>query len=305
MLKRRFIALGTVLLLFGTVSLVSAQDEEQEAAPLSGTLKKIHASGVVTIGYRENSFPFSYLSPSKVPLGYSIDLCLEIVDEISNELDGRELKVEYRAVTPTTRIPAVASGEIDLECGSTTNNTARQKEVAFSPIFFVSGTKLLVRKADKIRSHRDLRDKTVVVTAGTTNERALRTLIDRQKLGIKLIAAKDHDESFKLFTSGAADAFATDDILLYGWIAQSRKEAEYQVVGDYLSYDPYGIMYRRDDPQFAAVVDRAFARLAESRELRWIYRKWFQRRVPTGENLALPMSAQLQSIFGTLGLPEE
>jgi glutamate/aspartate transport system substrate-binding protein len=117
--------------------------------------------------------------------------------------------------------------------------------------------------------------------------------------------AKDHEESFALFASGKADAFATDDILLYGWIARSRHEADYQVVGDYLSYDPYGIMFRKHDPQLAAVVDRAFRRLAESRELGWIYRKWFERRVPTGENLALPMSPQLQSIFGTLGLPEE
>jgi glutamate/aspartate transport system substrate-binding protein len=215
------------------------------------------------------------------------------------------LKVDYRAVTPETRMQAVVKGEIDLECGSTTNNTARQKEVAFSPIFFVSGTKLLARRADRIRSHRDLRGKRVVVTAGTTNEQALTALNDKQKLGIQLIAAKDHDESIKLLIERQVDAFATDDVLLYGWIARAKTGREYQVVGDYLSYDPYGIMYRRDDPQLGAVVDRTFRQLAGNRELRWIYQRWFQRRVPTGENLALPMGPQLESIFESLGLPEE
>jgi len=301
---RPWLALGAALLSLGAAA-ASAQEQETPAAALAGALKKIKASGVVTLGYRENSFPFSYLGPGKTPIGYSLELCQEIVEEISDELDGRELKVNYRPVTPETRMRAVASGEIDLECGSTTNNTARQKTVAFSPIFFVSGTKLLVRRADRIRSYRDLRNKTVVATAGTTNEQALKTLIQKQKLDIKRLSAKDHDESFSLFTSGAAAAFATDDVLLYGWIARSRKEREYQVVGEYLSYDPYGIMFRKDDPQFAAVVERTFRRLAESRELEWIYRRWFQRRTPTGENLALPMSAQLREIFRTLGLPEE
>ena len=278
---------------------------DADAGKLSGTLKKIRDSGVVTIGYRENSFPFSYLGPGKSPLGYSIELCQAIVDEIAVEIDGKLLQTRYRPVTPETRLKAVASGEVDLECGSTTNNTARQKEVAFSPIIFVSGTKLLVRRADRIRSYRDLRDKTVVVTAGTTNEQALRAFNEKQKLGIRLVTAKDHDESVKLLTSRQADAFATDDVLLYGWIARTKSEREYIVVGEYLSYDPYGIMFRRNDPQFAAVVERTFRQLAESRELRWIYRRWFQRRLLGGENLALPMSPQLESIFEALGLPEE
>jgi len=300
-------AAGAAALAALLIALPAAAQERSdiEAAPLTGTLKKIRDSGVVTIGYRENSFPFSYLGPGKVPIGYSIELCQAIVDEVAVELDNKSLEVKFRPVTPETRIPAVVKGEIDLECGSTTNNTARQKDVAFSPIFFVAGTKLLVRRADKIRSYRDLRGKTVVVTAGTTNEQALRVLNEKQKLGMKLIAAKDHDESFNLFTSGQAAAFATDDVLLYGWIAQTKSEGEYVVAGDYLSYDPYGLMFRRNDAQFAAVVDRTFRQLAESRELRWIYRRWFQRRVPTGENLGLPMSPQLESIFESLGLPAE
>jgi glutamate/aspartate transport system substrate-binding protein len=296
------VALAVLLL---ALPAVAQERLDTEAARLTGTLKKIRDSGVVTIGYRENSFPFSYLGPGKTPLGYSIELCQAIVDEISVELDGKVLDVSYRPVTPETRMQAVASGEVDLECGSTTNNTARQKQVAFSPIIFVSGTKLLVRRADKIRSYRDLRDKTVVVTAGTTNEQALRAFNDKQKLGLKLVTAADHDASFKLLAAKEADAFATDDVLLYGWIARTKSGGEYIVVGEYLSYDPYGIMFRRNDPQFATVVDRTFRQLAESRELRWIYRRWFQRRVVTGENLALPMSPQLESIFAALGLPEE
>ncbi len=306
MSNRWFSTLGAAFVALSLALPAVGQERlDADAGKLAGTLKKIRDSGVVTIGYRENSFPFSYLGPGKTPLGYSLELCQAIVDEVAGELDGKLLQVNYRPVTPETRMQAVASGEIDLECGSTTNNTARQKEVAFSPIIFVSGTKLMVRRADKIRSYRDLRDKTVVVTAGTTNEQALKAFNEKQKLGMKLVSAKDHDESFKLFTAKQADAFATDDVLLYGLIARTKSQAENIVVGEYLSYDPYGIMFRRDDPQFAAVVERTFRQLAESRELRWIYRRWFQRRVPTGENLALPMSPQLESIFEALGLPEE
>ncbi len=306
MWKRSFSSLGAALAALCVALPAFGQERlDADAGKLTGTLKKIRDSGVVTIGYRENSFPFSYLGPGKTPLGYSIELCQAIVDEIAVELDGRLLETRYRPVTPETRMQAVASGEVDLECGSTTSNTTRQKEVAFSPIIFVSGTKLLVRRADKIRSHRDLRDRTVVVTAGTTNEQALRAYNDKQKLGLKLVTAADHDASFKLLAAKQADAFATDDVLLYGWIARTKSEREYIVVGEYLSYDPYGIMFRRNDPQFAAVVERTFRQLAESRELRWIYRRWFQRRVPTGENLALPMSPQLEAIFEALGLPEE
>jgi glutamate/aspartate transport system substrate-binding protein len=306
MSNRLFSALGAALTALSLALPAVGQERlDEDAGKLAGTLKKIRDSGVVTIGFRENSFPFSYAGPGKTPLGYSIELCQAIVDEIAVELDGKLVQIRYRPVTPETRMQAVASGEVDLECGSTTNNTARQKEVAFSPIIFVSGTKLLVRRADRIRSYRDLRDKTVVVTAGTTNEQALRAFNEKQKLGIKLVTAKDHDESFKMLAAKQADAFATDDVLLYGWIARTKSEREYIVVGEYLSYDPYGIMFRRNDPQFAAVVERTFRQLAESRELRWIYRRWFQRRLLGGENLALPMSPQLESIFETLGLPEE
>jgi glutamate/aspartate transport system substrate-binding protein len=271
---------------------------------LTGTLKKIKDSKTVTLGYRESSIPFSYVDKVGEPIGYSIDLCNAVVDEVSKELEGVEIAVNYKNVTAETRIPAVQSGEVDLECGSTTANFERKKEVAFSPIFFVAGTKLLVPRSSRISSYRDLRDTTVVVTAGTTNEAAVRAISGKQHLGIKFLVGKDHAQSFAKLTEGKADAFATDDILLYGLVATARLGDQYHVVGEYLSYDPYGLMYRKDDPDFAGIVDRTFSRLAQSREMVQLYNKWFQQRLPTGETLDLPMSPQLEEIFRIEGLPD-
>jgi glutamate/aspartate transport system substrate-binding protein len=274
------------------------------AQELTGTLKKIKNSKTVTLGYRESSIPFSYVNKVGEPIGYSIDLCNAVVDEVSKELEGVEIAVKYKKVTAETRIPAVQSGEVDLECGSTTANFERKKAVAFSPIFFVAGTKLLVPRPSGISSYRDLRDKTVVVTAGTTNEAAVRAISEKQNFGIKFLVGKDHAEAFVMLTQGKADAFATDDILLYGLVATAKLGDQYHVVGEYLSYDPYGLMYRKDDPDFAAIVDRTFSRLAQSRELVQLYNKWFQQRLPTGETLDLPMSPQLEEIFRVEGVPD-
>ena len=274
------------------------------AQELTGTLKKIKDSNTVTLGYRASSIPFSYLNKVHQPIGYSIDLCNEVVKQIASDLEGVEIGVSYKLVRAETRIPAVRSGEIDLECGSTTANFERKKEVAFSPIFFVAGTKILVARSSAITSYRDLRDKTVVVTAGTTNEEAVRAISAKQHLGIKFLVGKDHAESFALLKEGKADAFATDDVLLYGLVAQSGSSDQYHVVGEYLSYDPYGLMYRKDDPDFAEAVDRTFTRLARSRELVQLYNKWFQQRLPTGETLDLPMSPELEEIFRVEGVPE-
>jgi glutamate/aspartate transport system substrate-binding protein len=281
--------------------------DAQEAAnlgKLSGTLKKVKDSGTITLGYRESSLPFSYLNRRQQPIGYSIDLCREIVEDVSTELDGMEIKIAFVPVTPANRLQKVASGEIDLECGSTTGNVQRRKEVAFSPIFFVAGTKLMVPKSSAVRSYRDLAGKTVVVTAGTTNEAALRTLSDKQKLGITFVTAPDHAQSLEMLASGKADAFATDDVLLYGLIATAKNASDMKVVGEYLSYDPYGLVYRRDDPAFAALVDRTFARMASERRLAELYTTWVLRRLPTGETLNLPISPQLEEVFRMLGQPE-
>jgi glutamate/aspartate transport system substrate-binding protein len=274
------------------------------AQELTGTLKKIKDSKTVVLGHRGSSIPFSYVNKPGEPIGYSIDLCNAVVDEISKEFEGVEIAVKYQKVTAETRIPAVRSGEVDLECGSTTANFARSREVAFSPIFFVAGTKVLVPRSSAINSYRDLRDKTVVVTGGTTNQAAVQAISDKQQLGIKLLIGTDHAESFAMLQDGKADGFASDDVLLYGLVATTKTGDQYHVVGEYLSYDPYGLMYRKDDPDFAGVVDRAFARLAQSRELVDLYNKWFQQRLPTGETLDLPMSAHLEEIFRVEGVPD-
>jgi len=283
---------------------LAAGAQEPEVAPLSGTLKKIKSTRTITLGYRESSLPFSYLNRRQQPIGYSMDLCREVVEEAAVELDGMEIKTALLPVTPGDRLEKVKSGEIDLECGSTTNNVQRQKEVAFSPIFFVAGTKLMVPKSSAIRSYRDLAGKTAVVTAGTTNEAALRTLSDKQKLDIRIITARDHMQSLQMLVDGQAAAFATDDVLLYGFIATNNAASNMMVVGEYLSYDPYGLVFRREDPAFAAVVERTFTRMASERRLVELYNKWFLRRLPTGETLNLPMSPQLEEIFRILGQPE-
>jgi glutamate/aspartate transport system substrate-binding protein len=297
----RFLA-GLTIAAVAATSQASAQDTSVGA--LSGTLKKIKDTGTITLGYRENSLPFSYLNKRAQPIGYSLDLCREIVEEASAELDGMDIKVTLSPVTSADRLVRVKAGEIDLECGSTTSNLQRQKEVAFSPVFFVAGTKLMVPKASKVTSYRDLAGKTVVTTAGTTNETALRTLSDKQKLGINIVTERDHAESFAVLEAGKADAFATDDVLLYGIIATEPRAHDMKVVGEYLSYDPYGLAYRRNDPSFAAVVNNAFARMAGERRLTELYNKWFLHRLPTGETLNLPMSPQLEEIFRVLGVPD-
>ena len=289
------------LVLAATALLATAQAGAQE---LTGTLKRIKDTGTVTLGYRASSIPFSYLNKRGEPIGYAIDLCKAVVDEITAELDGMALAIAYKAVTSETRIPAVVAGQIDLECGSTTSNFERKKQVAFSPVYFVSGTKLLVKRGSGIASWRDLGGKTVAVTSGTTNAAAIRAIADKQKLAVKLVTGSDHAHSFDILTSGGADAFATDDVLLYGLVASTRSGAAYHVVGDFLSYDPYALMFRKDDPDFAAVVERCFARLAASRELVQLYDKWFLRRLPTGERLDLAMSPQLQEFFRVLGVPD-
>jgi glutamate/aspartate transport system substrate-binding protein len=289
---------------FLLVALVLGQGAAAAAQELTGTLKQVKSTGSLTLGYRESSIPFSYLNKRGQPIGYSLDLCKEVVDELAAELDGMAIAVKYKAVTSESRIPALLAGDIDLECGSTTSNFERKKLVAFSPVFFVSGTKLLVKRSSAIASYRDLRNKTVVVTAGTTNEAAVKALSEKQKLAIKFVTGRDHAASFAILAAGGADAFATDDALLYGLVATTRSAADYHVVGEFLSYDPYGLMFRKGDPDFAAVVERAFARLAESRALVDLYNKWFLRRLPTGERLDLPMSPQLEEFFRVQGVPE-
>jgi ABC-type amino acid transport substrate-binding protein len=268
----------------------------------SPTLKRIDETRVVRIGHRENSPPFAFLDAKKKPIGYSLDLCEIVVEEIAKEI-GKDIAVEYRPVTPENRFELVSSGAIDLECGSTTNTAERRRVVAFSPTTFVTGTKLLVRRGSGIRSLRDLAGKTIVLTRGTVHEAAVPRLALRQKLAINFIFAADHNESFRLLATGKADAFANDDVQLYGMLAETRSASDFRVVGEYLTYADYALMLRKDDPDFSEVVDRAFHRLAGSREIVAIYERWFLKPLPSGDRLNLPMSPHLEEIFRVQGLP--
>jgi glutamate/aspartate transport system substrate-binding protein len=298
----------TCILAACTLALIAgasaAQEQEQPVERLTGTLAKVQKAGTIALGYREASFPFSYVVPDSKPMGYSIDLCLAIVNAIRSEIDKADLRIDFVAVTPETRIPTLTVGKIDLECGSTTNNAERAKQVAFSPITFVAGTKLMVKRRSGIRTYRDLKGKVVVVTAGTTNEQVIKRLNEKFQLGANVISARDHEEAYNLVVDGRADAFATDDILLYGLIARHHMERELSVVGELLSYDPYGIMFRKDDAQLKDIVQRAFRTMAESGDLFEYYHKWFIRKTPTGERLNVPMSPQLEEIFRVLGAPD-
>jgi glutamate/aspartate transport system substrate-binding protein len=277
---------------------------EDDPVELTGTLARARATRTLTLAYRESSVPFSFLSPRGEPIGYSVELCRKLAEAVG-ETVGRELELKWLPVTAETRIEAVVSGKADLECGSTTDNLERRKQVAFSPTIFVSGTKLLVKRGSPIRSYRNLGGKAVVVTAGTTNEKAMQEIARRFKLDFRLASARDHAQSYAELEAGRADAFATDDVLLYGLLAQRGTQKEYQVVGEFLSYDPYGIMYRKGDAQLAEVVKRAFHDLAEDGEIERQYKRWFLQRLPGGRSLDLPMSPQLETLIRAMAARPE
>src|SRR5215470_11469443 len=257
---------------------------------LSPTLARIKNAHVVHLGYRESSPPFSFLDQANRPIGYSLELCEAVVDEIGVEVDDPNLKIEYVKVTSDDRIQAVLDKKIDLECGSTTANAERGKQVAFSPLMFVAGTKLMVPKASNVQSVTDLKGKTVVVTKGTTNEQAMHNADKKFSLGLNIVTAPDHEQSYQMLVDGKADAFATDDILLYGLIVRHKSQDRFRVTGDFLSYDPYGIMFRKGEPQLSAVVERTFRKLGSGHDLIPLYNKWFVARLPTGEKLGVAIS---------------
>jgi len=267
---------------------------------LSPTLANIKNTHTVRLGYRESSPPFSFLDHSNRPIGYSLELCEAVVEEIGVEVDDANLKIEYVKVTSDDRIPAVTGNKIDLECGSTTANAERAKLVAFSPLMFVAGTKLMVPKASGVSAVTDLKGKTVVVTKGTTNEQAMHNVDKKSALGLNIVTSPDHEQSYQMLVDGKADAFATDDILLYGLIARHKTQDKYKVTGEYLSYDPYGIMFRKGEPQLAAVVERAFRKLGSNHDLLPLYNKWFIARLPTGEKMGVSISPQLEEAFNVL-----
>jgi len=292
--------------LLAAASSASAQYiPDRDARRLEGVLKRIKDSGVVRIGYRQGAVPFSIEGPEGRPYGYSIDLCQEIVESIAQAVGVAMLRIEYRRVTPADRIAQVVDGNIDLECGATTNTADRRRQVAFSPLTFVAGTRLLVRRGSPVRSLRDLAGRKVVVVHATTNEAAMGQLAAAGRRGFAVLAADDYEQALQKLASGEVDALAADDILLAGYVAEKGLRRQYAVVGELLSHEPYGIMFARDDAALAEAVDATFRRLATTRELRWIYNKWFLRSLPSGIRLGLPMSAELHRSFELLGLPPE
>ncbi|MFZ6770432.1 transporter substrate-binding domain-containing protein [Undibacterium sp. Di26W] len=263
----------------------------------TGTLKKIKDTGSITIGVRDSSIPFSYLDDKQSYQGYSIDLCLKVVTSIQKQLGLGALSVKMNPVTSATRIPLMANGTIDLECGSTTNNVERQKQVSFAPTTFVTANRILSKKTSGIKVLADLKGKTVVSTSGTSNLKQLTTLNVDQNLGMNILPAKDHAEAFLMVETGRAVAFVMDDILLASLAANSKSPADYEVSKEALSVEPYGIMMRKDDAAFKKAVDTAVSNVLTSGDVNRIYYKWFQQPIPPkGINLNIPMSEQLKAV---------
>jgi glutamate/aspartate transport system substrate-binding protein len=271
---------------------------------LSGRLQRIKATGLVRLGHRESAIPFSYLGPDGKPVGYSLDLCDAIVATIAEDLSLAP-KVQYVRVTPQDRIERVVSGAVDLECGSTTSTEERRRQVAFSPVIFITGTRIAVPRGSVIRGVPGLAGRSVAVVRGTTNEAAMREVDRLRTLGATFVVADNYRDALAIFGAGKADALAADEVLLLGLLAETGRTRDFRLVGELLSFEPYGIMYPRDDPALAEIVDRTLRSLAASREIVWIYDRWFVRPLPSGRRLDLPMSPQLRRSFELIGLPPD
>jgi len=264
-------------------------------AQAADTLAKIAESGKITLAYRESSVPFSYLAGGEKPIGFSVELSNAVVDAVKKKLNKPKLEVALMPVTSQNRIPLISNGTIDLECGSTTNNTARAKDVSFAINHFYTGTRLLVKKSSKIKNYADLAKKTVASTTGTTNALVMRKYNTEKNLDMDIVLGKDHADAFLLVESDRAVAFAMDDILLFGLMANAKNPADFEVVGDALQVEPYACMLPKDDPAFKKLVDDTFIDLMKSGEFEKMYAKWFLQPIPPkGVPLNLPMSPQLR-----------
>src|SRR5881394_1127684 len=267
------------------------------ATAQEGTLQKIKSAGSITIGHRDASIPFSYYDDKQQVIGYAVDLCHRIVDAVKTELKMPKLETKYQLVTSANRIPLMANGTIDLECGSTTNNLARQEQVWFTITHFVTANRWVAKKSANVKTLADLKGKTIVSTAGTTNIKQITEINGQQNLGMNIISANGHPEAFQMVETGRAVAFVMDDILLYSLAAQSRNPKDYEISPDALSVEPYGIMLRKDDKEFKRVVDAAMVDTYRSGAINAIYDKWFEKPVPPkGINLNLPMSAAFKKV---------
>jgi glutamate/aspartate transport system substrate-binding protein len=284
-----------VLPVVAAFALAAAQPAASQE--LTGTLKKIKDTGSITLGHRDTSIPFSYYDDKQQVVGYAMDLCMKIVDAIKTELKMPKIDVKLNPVTSATRIPLMANGTIDLECGSTTNNLERQKQVAFTITHFVTANRYVAKKASNIKTLNDLKGKTVVSTSGTTNIKWATEANAQRNLGMSIVAGKDHAESFLMVDTGRAAAFFMDDILLYSLVANAKNPGDWAIGNEAYTVEPYGIMMRRDDPAFKKVVDAEMTRIMKSGDINAIYEKWFLKPVPPkGINLNVPMSPQFKKV---------
>ena len=259
------------------------------------TLKKIADAGKITVSYRESSVPFSYLAGGGNAVGFSADVTTAIVDAVKKSLNNPNIKVEYQSVTSQNRIPLLQNGTIDLECGSTTNNSTRGKDVQFALNHFYTGTRLLAKKSSGVKNYGDLAKKVVASTTGTTNAQVIRKYNADKNLGMEVVLGKDHDDSVLMVDSGRATAFAMDDILLFGLMGNAKNPAEWEVVGDSLQVEPYACMMRKDDPKFQELVNGVIGGMMKSGDFDKLYTKWFMSPIPPkGQNLNLPMSKELR-----------
>jgi glutamate/aspartate transport system substrate-binding protein len=276
------------------LGLIASGAQAQDA----GTLKKIKDTGVISLGHRESSIPFSYYDDKQNVIGYSYEFQMKVVDAVKQKLNIPNLKVKFTPVTSQNRIPLVQNGTVDIECGSTTNNAERQQQAAFSNTIFVIGTRLMTKKDSGIKDFPDLKGKTVVTTAGTTSERLLRKMNQDKNMGMNIISAKDHGDSFLTLETGRASAFMMDDALLAGERAKSKNPDQYVITGTAQSHEAYGCMMRKNDPEFKKVVDEAIAQVQTSGEGDKIYKRWFESPIPPkGLNLNFPESDDMKALF--------
>jgi glutamate/aspartate transport system substrate-binding protein len=265
---------------------------------LTGTLAKVKDTGAITLGHRESSVPFSYYDDNQKVIGYAMDLCYRIVDAVKSDLKMDKIDIKLNPVTSATRIPLIANGTVDLECGSTTNNLDREKQVAFTITHFVTANKFVSKKSSNLKTVDDLKGKTIVSTSGTTNIKQITEIGAQKHLDLNIIAAKDHAEAFLMVETDRAAAFVMDDILLYSLVATSKSPGDYVINADPLSVEPYGIMLRRDDAPFKAVVDAAMTNIYKSGAINAIYDQWFLEAIPPkGINLNVPMSAAFKKVI--------
>jgi glutamate/aspartate transport system substrate-binding protein len=270
------------------------------AQDLTGTLKKIKETGAITLGHRESSVPFSYYDDKQQVVGYAMDLCYRIVDAVKSELKLAKLDVNLNPVTSATRIPLIANGTVDLECGSTTNNLEREKQVSFTITHFVTANRFVSKKAANLKTVEDLRGKTIVSTSGTTNIKQITEINAQKGLNLNILAAKDHAEAFLMVETGRAAAFVMDDILLYSLVGGSKAPGDYVISADALSVEPYGIMLPRGDAPFKKVVDQEMIATYRSGAINAIYDKWFLKPIPPkGINLNVPMSASFKKVIAS------